>query len=60
MSSPQTRVGRRQTGERLGGFIYDQLEKYQPPVPEPKDFEEFWKATLDDAAGWPVLLGAAL
>ncbi|HZM75020.1 MAG TPA: acetylxylan esterase, partial [Candidatus Limnocylindrales bacterium] len=37
----------------------DQLEKYAPAVPEPKDFEEFWKATLDEAAGWPVLLGAA-
>jgi cephalosporin-C deacetylase len=33
----------------------EQLEKYTPAIPEPKDFEEFWKATLDEAAGWPVL-----
>lgn len=36
----------------------DQLEKYSPAIAEPKDFEEFWKATLDEAAGWPVLLDA--
>jgi cephalosporin-C deacetylase len=36
----------------------DQLEKYAPAVQEPKDFEEFWKATLGAAAGWPVLLDA--
>jgi len=36
----------------------EQLEKYAPAVPEPKDFEEFWKATVDEASTWPVLVAA--
>ncbi|HEX5114826.1 MAG TPA: acetylxylan esterase [Pseudonocardiaceae bacterium] len=34
----------------------DQLERYLPDVPEPADFDAFWKASLATAAGTPVLL----
>jgi len=36
----------------------DQLERYAPAVPEPDDFDEFWRATLASASARPVLLDA--
>lgn len=34
----------------------DQLQRYAPVVPEPEDFDEFWRTTLAAEAGRPVLL----
>jgi cephalosporin-C deacetylase len=34
----------------------DQLQHYAPVVPEPADFDAFWRATLDEAAAVPVLV----
>ncbi|MER7890017.1 acetylxylan esterase [Micromonospora sp. NPDC094482] len=34
----------------------DQLQRYTPTVVEPDDFDEFWAATLAEAATRPVLL----
>ena len=34
----------------------EQLERYAPAVPEPDDFDEFWRATLAAAAADPVLV----
>ncbi len=34
----------------------DALRRYAPTVAEPDDFDEFWRATLAEAAGRPVLL----
>ncbi|MEU4335235.1 acetylxylan esterase [Micromonospora lupini] len=34
----------------------DQLERYVPAVAEPEDFDQFWRATLAEAATRPVLV----
>jgi cephalosporin-C deacetylase len=34
----------------------DQLERFAPPVPEPPDFDAFWRTSLGTAADAPVLL----
>ncbi|PZG20898.1 acetylxylan esterase [Micromonospora craterilacus] len=34
----------------------DQLRQYAPAVPEPADFDAFWRATLREAAARPVLV----
>lgn len=34
----------------------DELRRYAPAVAEPADFDEFWRATLADAAARPVLV----
>ena len=34
----------------------DQLETYAPEVPEPADFDAFWRASLATAAGSPLIL----
>lgn len=34
----------------------DQLERYRPDVPEPADFDEFWRASLATAEGSPLIL----
>src|SRR6202142_1850233 len=32
----------------------DELKTYRPPREEPKDFDAFWKATLDEARTYPL------
>ena len=34
----------------------DQLERYAPAVPEPADFDAFWRSTLAETATGPVLV----
>lgn len=34
----------------------DELERYRPDVPEPADFDQFWRRTLADAGTRPALL----
>ncbi|WP_377267973.1 acetylxylan esterase [Peterkaempfera sp. SMS 1(5)a] len=34
----------------------DQLERYVPAVPEPADFDAFWRTTLEQDAAGPVVL----
>jgi cephalosporin-C deacetylase len=34
----------------------DQLERYAPTVPEPADFDAFWRTTLDEAAARSVVV----
>ncbi|RZT78950.1 cephalosporin-C deacetylase [Micromonospora violae] len=37
-------------------FTFDDLQRYAPSVAEPDDFDEFWRATLTEAAAVPVLV----